>query len=238
MRAWTSSEERRPLVIAHRGGAGLAPENTLRAFRRASLLGVDAIELDVQLTRDRKVVVIHDERLERTTNGRGWVGECTLDQLRALDAGGEPPPLLAEVIAAVPATVGLNVEIKNGCYPYPGIVPLVLETLAPRAPETVLISCFDHEVLREVGRQWQGPIGALIGHLNVNLWAEMDLLNVRSIHPDLELCRPALIEEAHRRGLLVFPWTARTEEHLRLLGAAGVDGVITDRPDLMLSARR
>jgi glycerophosphoryl diester phosphodiesterase len=201
-------------------------------------LGVDAIELDVQLSRDGHVVVIHDERLERTTDGEGWVGEHTLAELRRLDAGGEPLPLLAEVLGVVPESVGLNVEFKNGCYPYPGLVGKTLAILEGRDPQGVLLSCFDHEVLAEAGRSgWEGPLGALVGHLNLDLWDELERLGVVSLHPDLSLCRPALIAEAHRRGLAVYPWTARTPLEHQLLVEAGVDGVITDRPDLYLSAR-
>lgn len=238
MERWKPGRLERPLVIAHRGGAGLAPENTLTAFRQAVKLGADAIELDVQLSRDGQVVVIHDERLERTTDGTGWVGDHTLAELRRLDAGGEPLPLLAEVLEVVPESVGLNVEFKNGCYPYPGLVEKTLSVLAKRDPDSVLLSCFDHQVLAEAGRSgWKGPLGALVGHLNLDLWDELARLGVVSLHPDLGLCRPALIAEAHRRGLAVFPWTARTPLEHQLLVEAGVDGVITDRPDLLLSSR-
>lgn len=103
----------RVLIIGHRGAAGLSPENTLPSFRRAWALGVNAVELDVHLVED-ELVVIHDDTLERTTNGQGPVAGRSLAALRGLDAGGGwPIPLLREVVAALPAGAGLNVELKG-----------------------------------------------------------------------------------------------------------------------------
>src|SRR5512135_624414 len=109
------------MVVAHRGSSGSAPENTLAAFRMAIDAGVDMIELDVRMTRDYHLVVHHDRRLERTTNGRGLVWEKTLQELKFLDAGswyaprfrGETIPTLREVMDMLPAHVGLNIEVKT-----------------------------------------------------------------------------------------------------------------------------
>ncbi len=110
-----------PLVVAHRGASGIAPENTLPAIDKALLAGADFIEIDVQLTRDRQVVLMHDETVDRTTNGKGKIGEMTADQVAGLDAGswfgaeftGTKVPLLEEVVAHIGGRTGLLIEIKK-----------------------------------------------------------------------------------------------------------------------------
>ena len=136
------------LLIGHRGAAGLEPENTLRSFQRAVELGVSAVELDVYLV-DGTVVVLHDETVDRTTNGKGTVASFALSALLALDAGqGEHIPTLEAVFAALPHEIGVNVELKG-----PGTAAAVLDTLARGSDDrAVLISSFHHDWLRDVRR--------------------------------------------------------------------------------------
>src|SRR5262249_34681489 len=130
------------LIIGHRGAAGLEPENTLRSFARAIEIGVDAIELDVYYV-DGHLVVIHDDTLERTTNGRGDVMAQSFDGLRRLDAGGgERIPTLDEVFATVPSGFTVNVELKG-----PGTAEPVARCIADNADVDALVSSFDHPEL-------------------------------------------------------------------------------------------
>ena len=129
-------------VIGHRGAAGLAPENTLASFAHAVGLGVDAVELDVHLSADGHLVVIHDERIDRTTNGNGKVADAPLAALRMLDAGaGERVPTLDEVLEAVPRHIAINIELKG-----PGTAaPVARAVAAYKRP--LLVSAFDHSEL-------------------------------------------------------------------------------------------
>ena len=156
--------DQKPLVIGHRGAAGLSPENTLPSFARAYELGVRAVELDVQVVED-ELVVIHDDTLDRTTNGTGPVADQPLAALRKLDAGGgEQIPTLAEVWRAAPAHVGVNVELKG-----PDTARPTLDWLAQIQPLSgqIMVSSFDHE---ELGRfAVDAPEGVVIAPL-FHLW--------------------------------------------------------------------
>src|SRR5436305_847299 len=138
---------KRFLVTGHRGAAGLEPENTLRSFRRACELGVDRIETDVRLTRDGRLVCVHDATVDRTTNGTGAVADMSFNQIRCLDAGqGERVPSLEEALAAVRGQAVLQIELKGEGTAAPTLQVLEAEQVAP--PE-VLISCFDSPRLEE-----------------------------------------------------------------------------------------
>lgn len=153
-------------ISAHRGAKGYAPENTMAAFRRAAELGADSVELDVHLTADDHIVVIHDEALDRTTNGTGYVRDHTWDEIRALDAGswfapdfaGERVPLLAEVLAwAREAAMPLSIEIKRptpafGRPPYPDFPRRVLELVREHRLTDVLFHSDDHASVLEIKR--------------------------------------------------------------------------------------
>ena len=145
--------------FAHRGFSGKYPENTMLAFRKALECGADGIEMDVQLTKDGELVVIHDERVDRTTNGTGYVRDYTLDELRKLDAsyiysdevGFQTIPTFDEYCQWVSGTpLVTNIELKTGVYPYPGIEDKVWPVLQRyHLEEKVIISSFNHEsVLR------------------------------------------------------------------------------------------
>lgn len=235
----TPALERRR-VIAHRGGARYAPENTLAAFAHGAAAGAEMLECDVQLTADGQVVVIHDETLERTTNGYGDVGTRTLAELRELDAGnGERIPTLQELIdLAREADVELLVELKSPAR-YPGLEEHVLSLLEGSSylDRTVLQS-FDWDSLRRV-RQLSplARLGALydVGALDVS-WPPAD---AEYVCPPAEmvLVNPGLVRQAHNEGRGVFVWMNAVESPLtyRFLASFGVDGLIVDDP---IAARR
>ncbi|MBN1992957.1 MAG: glycerophosphodiester phosphodiesterase [Anaerolineae bacterium] len=226
----------KPQLIAHRGGPAYAPENTLAAFRHAVALGVDWLELDVQMSQDGAVVVMHDETVERTTNGAGRVGDLSLAQIRALDAGnGKPPPTLAEVVTlAKAAGVGLLVEIKSPSL-YPGLEVKVEQMITEaNYVEQTIIQSFDHQALQTIHSLNPNiQLGALYG------WGD---LSVPGLQPgraawvcpmaEMVVFNPWLIQQAHNRGQQVFIWFGLIEHPLlmRFLLALGADGLIVDDP--------
>ncbi len=241
-----------PLLIAHRGGAGLAPENTLEAFTNAvERWGADILEMDVQSTRDGEIVVIHDATVDRTTEGAGAVGEMTWAELRELDAGhrfldpaGQPGyrsrgvriPLFREVLEAFPG-VRLNVEAKDD-RSAPGLVDLVLRH---GAQDRVLVAA-EWERNRRMVKGYPGPWGAsrrqlTLFHLLHRLpfggfyTPGCDALQVPEAHRGRRILTPRFIREAHRRKLPLHVWTVDDPDDMRRLLAWGVDGIQTDRPD-------
>lgn len=235
--------------VAHRGGAAEAPENTLAAFGNALAQGIYSWELDVQLTRDNALVVFHDETLDRTTNGQGPLARHTLAELQALDAGawfgprwrGERIPTLGDVIAlartAPDGGAHLLIEIKSP-HLYPGIERRLLAVLAAEQYiERVLIMSFAGRSLGEVRRL--APRLPLC-HLTVQA-AILPAVPARAdvLGPlwSVVAVNPSLIYLAHRAGRRVYPWTVNDPAAFRWLRLCGVDGIISDRPDLLCAAQ-
>ncbi len=237
-----------PLILAHRGAAKERPENTLAAFRRAIEVGADGVEFDVQRSKDGELVVIHDVRLERTTNGRGWVKDSTLAELRHLDAGRwfdpayqhEPIPLLREVLELVrPHVHVINVELKNTRFPYPGMEAQVVKVLKQcDVLDRTVISTYNLNSLRLVKTidptirtgvlyaiPWRSPIGKAM------------LSGADAIHPPRLAASRSLVRRAHRVGLRVWVWTVNRPKDFRQMMAYGVDAVITDHPRQMRALR-
>lgn len=228
-----------PQVVAHRGASGEAPENTLAAFRRALEIGVDAVELDVHLTSDGEVVVIHDHMLDRTTDGRGLVRDQTLEGMRLLDAGrwfgerfaGERVPTLVEALELL-LPVRVIVEVKNGPIYYPGIAARVVEAVRSAGHHSVTISSFDHPVLVELkaGAPEMDTavlyVGRPVEPISLALGAEANAL-----HPHWAFLTPELVGAAHTAGLRVEAWTVDDPLHIAHVVAMGPDGVMTNYPD-------
>lgn len=226
----------RPRVIAHRGGPKYGPENTLAAFAHAFAAGVTMAECDVHLTRDGETVIIHDETLERTTNGSGWVMDLTLAELKQLDAGnGERLPTLAELVElARPHNAELLIELKSP-HLYPGIEFKVLTELEDLGYlDHCILQSFDWDCVRRL-RQLKpsARLGALydVGNLDVS-WPPAD---AEFVCPPAEnvLLNPNLVRTAHGEGRGVFVWFSRGEAPwlYRYLRTFGVDGLIADDPD-------
>lgn len=222
-------------IVAHRGASAYEPENTLRAVRRALEMGADAVEVDVRLTRDGHIVVIHDATVDRTTDGRGAVAEMALSRLRGLDAGkGEHIPTLREVINVVGGEADLFVEIK-----VPGSEGKVLDVIRESGAEgTVTLVSFHHpSVLRARELEPRVRTGVILVSRPVTptslaLDAKADVLLPRYTHVDAEM-----VAEAHRCGLAVIPWTVDDPGQMRRLMALGVDGMATNRPDVLRRLR-
>jgi glycerophosphoryl diester phosphodiesterase len=215
------------VVIGHRGAAGLSPENTLPSFRRAWSLGVNAVELDVHAV-EGQLVVIHDETVDRTTNGSGPVAGCTLSELRSLDAGGGwPVPLLREVAAELPARVGLNIELKGR-----GTAEPAAAFAAENAEIDLLVSSFDHGELEQFhALAPRVAVAPLFDRWRDAAWAVAERVDARAINLARRAVSAARVNEAAKRGLAVFVYTVNdSAEAIRLI-RQGVRGVFTDYPD-------
>jgi len=221
------------LIIGHRGAAGLEPENTLRSFARAIELGVDAIELDLYCV-DGHLIVIHDDTLERTTNGRGKLSEISFDALRALDAGqGERIPTLREVFDLVDGRVAINVELKGR-----GTAEPLAELLAGRGPDDVLVSSFEHSELVRFHHIAAGVRTApLFGRASTRLFDIARDLDAWSINLSTKLAAGELPQRIAERGYRCLVYTVNDPATAKRLKAAGVDGIFTDFPDRMQTLR-
>jgi len=231
-------------IIAHRGASGYAPENTMAAFQKAVDMGVHGIELDVQMSRDNEIVVIHDYKVNRTTNGLGKVRQHTLEELRVLDAGtwfdvsfkDEQVVTLEDVFKKMPSDLMINVEIKNQSKIKDEIAEKLV-TLIQKfdRQEKVIISSFDHTVLKEVYDLAPNiRLGVLLYASLVEPWRyinRMDM-NIHSIHCALEYTDETFIKESQSRGFKVYVYTVNESMDAKYLKESGVDGIITNYPDI------
>ncbi len=230
------------LRIAHRGASASAPEHTRPAFERALTHGVDMIELDVQLSRDHALVVIHDRDLERTTTGTGKVRERSLAELKSFDTGGwfdprfagEPILTLNEVIDVVGTSARLNVEVKAPEEDLPALATTLTRTLRSRGLlDTTIISCFEPAALAVVrARDDAAQLGLLWQRVDFSeAWDWARRLHAVSVHPHWMLVSVDLVHAAHARGLDVFTWTVNDVRIMRALVRQGVNGIISDYPE-------
>ena len=224
------SDPDRVEVIAHRGASAHAPENTLESFALALRLGADRVELDIRATADGVPVVVHDPTLERTTGVARAVADVTAAELRALPAAVRPPTL-DDVLDAFGAGARYLIEVKR--------IPVetesvVLDALSARGlGHHAAIQSFDHLLLRRLRRRDPALSLAALFRPGADLRSGLRLVApfVDGIGPVAAQIDPGLMHEAHGRGLLVRPWTVNDSREMQRLLAAGVDGIITDRPE-------
>lgn len=237
-------------ILGHRGASAEAPENTMSAFELAAQMGADGLELDVHLAADGRVVVIHDDTVDRTSNGTGAVREMTFAQLRELDASmgkqgfsGAQIPTLEEVYKFLqPTGLIVNVELKENAYDHGFlIIPEVLE-LEERYGMTgrVIYSSFNHYLLREMKDHSANiPTAILYSAALVDVWQYAAQVPADGIHPHFAaLADRKLVARCHAAGQAVRPWTVNEERDLRGMFHLGVDAVITNFPDLALRLRQ
>lgn len=233
------------LVYAHRGASGYAPENTMEAFKKAVKLGSRGIECDVQMTKDGRLVVCHDETVDRTTNGKGFIKDFTFEELRKLDAGswfgkefkGEKIPLLSELLELVKETgLLLNIEIKSGIVLYPGIEEKVLSEIeAFGLQNKVIISSFNHYSVNRVKQLLPSvKTGILYMEGLFEPWNYMRAVGCECAHPFHMALIPEIAREIKNRGFRINVFTVDDPEHAVKLAAMGVDGIITNYPDKMV----
>jgi glycerophosphoryl diester phosphodiesterase len=224
------------IVVGHRGAAGLEPENTLRGFRRALDLGVDFVECDVHLTRDRRLAIIHDERVDRTTDGHGAVAELTLEELRRLDAGmGERIPTLEEVLDVMRGHARILIELKGA-----NTEEAALETVRDaRMASEVIFTSFHLDRIRRI-RELDPTLttGAIFSQPPPDACARATAAGARTMGVQHRNLTPILVQEAHDRGLILRAWNPDTEPEIEAMVDLGVDGIGSNRPDLLLAVLR
>ncbi len=256
-----------PAVFAHRGGAGLWPENTLFAFRRAWEMGVDVLELDVHGTRDGYIVVIHDPTVDRTTNGTGAVREMTLAEVQALDAGywftpdggqtypyrgqGIRIPTLEEVFDALP-DARFNIEVKSNDPPIVAALANLIERKG--MTDKVIVGSFRQEIVDEL-RQRLPNVATFASREEIqSFWVFHTLGLSRAWRPvpdtlqvpteytvqgvRLTVVSPRFVRSAHALGVRVDVWTINDPDEMARLLDMGVDGIMTDYPDRLLELLR
>ena len=221
-----------PKIIAHRGASARVPENTLAAFQLALDLQADGIELDVMLTRDKKVVVIHDDTVDRTTNGSGWIADMTLEEIQALDAGGgEKVPLLSDVLDQFGGKFLINIELKNYTSIFDSL-PLEVSKLINtyNLVEDVLISSFNPFNLPRV-RSWmpEARLGLITQPGQAQRWI-WRFFEYSSLHPHFSDVDTLLVSALHARDRQVNVWTVDDPQELQRLVNLDVDGIITNDP--------
>lgn len=213
--------------IAHRGFAGVHPENTIPAVEAAVKAGADAVEVDVRRCATGELVVIHDRTVDRVTDAAGSVAELSLAELRSLRVlhshGGIPT--LDSVYHAVPAERAINIELKER-----GIAGDALD-IADGYDNPTLVSSFEEDAIREARASRATSLAYLVARDTGGQLDRARRLGVDAIHPRVELCTPAFVEAAHDEGLAVNAWTVTSREDAATLAAAGVDGLIADAPD-------
>src|SRR5256884_4490996 len=233
------------LVIAHRGASGSAPENTLAAFRKAVALGATFIETDLQLSRDARFVAIHDGTVNRTTNGQGKVHDLSLADLRKLDAGswfgseyaGERIPTLEEILEfSKKQDVVFYLELKPGGS-WGGEHALIGALReSGEIPRTVVIS-FDAAIVLSLRKiEPMLMTGLLYDGQIANPLEKAVAIGARQLVVRGDLVTPALLAEAQKKDLQVVCWTVNHPAHMRMLAAAGVDGIMSDYPDRLVAA--
>lgn len=247
-----------PVSFAHRGASASAPENTLEAFRLGVEAGAGGLEMDAHLTRDGEVVVIHDDTVDRTTNGSGFVREKTLKELRSLDAGyrfspdgesypyrgkGLRVPTLREVYERFPET-SINVELKEA---QPGIQERTFRIIEEfGAGERTLVAAADHSIVRRFRAVSGGRVSTAASRLEISIFyfaskvhlekfipIGYEALQVPPEHRGLQIVTPRFIRAARSRGVRVDVWTINDAKEMERLLDLGVDVIMTDRPEVL-----
>ncbi|MDD4358358.1 MAG: glycerophosphodiester phosphodiesterase family protein [Candidatus Pacebacteria bacterium] len=220
------------IVIGHRGARGIRPENTLSSFKEA-LKYVKAVELDVYICKTGEVVVIHDDTVDRTTNGHGRVEEMTFEDLKKLDQGmGERIPTLREVLDLINKRAIVSIELK-GKGTASAIKDIISEYLSKGwKEENFAVSSFDHEELEKFHHLCHSiRTGVLIEDDESDYIGIAKRINAFSINPPLKMVDEGFIKRVHESGFKVFVWTVNEKKDAERLKQFGVDGIITDYPN-------
>ncbi len=239
-----------PVIFAHRGASAHAPENTIAAFELAIAQQADAVELDVKLSADGRVIVIHDSTVDRTTNGHGKVEDMTLAELKSLDAGsfrgkefaGEKIPTLDEVFESVGNRIFINIELKNHKRHGEDLVQDVCMLVKKhQMQKCVMFSSFFPDALYKAHSYLPNvPRGLLALNGVLGVWARsfgFSFGKYDALHPNLQSTTPEEVVRVHRLKRRVHVYTVNKEEDMRRLFKWGVDGIFTDDPQLAVKVR-
>lgn len=247
----SGQQQSEPHIIAHRGAPLVAPENTLASFRAAIAMKIDVLEIDLRATKDDHFVVMHDATVNRTTSGKGKVAEKTLSELRTLDAGswfdarfvGEKIPTLEEVLALLDSSLLLIAELKGSSDDGSVEAQLVQKIVESGKQRHIILKSFEMEVIEhfknlapDIPRlfvyAFRIPWMHLIVGTGVSAGSVFDV-DAEYLQPHYLLLSSSFVEEAHRRGYKVVAWGVDDEKTMRKAIGFGVDGIETDRPDLL-----
>lgn len=238
--------------IAHRGASGYAPENTFAAYFLALKMKADYLEIDVQMSRDGELVLIHDKTVERTTDGNGLVSEKTLHELKELDAGGwfseefknERIPTLPEVFATFRTKVGFLIELK---YPslYPGVeekLARTLESFRLAESDKIIVQSFDEKAVQRIKKRLPKiSVGVLVKY---SIWgissAKLKEISAYAtyVNPNRSLITKKLVKRIHKNGMKVTPYAVYRKKTIQSFYNLGVDGIICDYPDLVAETQK
>jgi glycerophosphoryl diester phosphodiesterase len=240
-----------PLILCHRGAKNYAPENTMAAFKTALELGADGFELDTQLTSDSHVVVFHDKTVDRTTNGHGKLSKLTLADIRKLEAGssfsekfrGEKIPTLDEVFETFSKRAVINVELKNFSTPFDTLAEKVCDAVRRHGMQkNVLFSSFLPWNLKKAARILPDvPRGLITIKGRWGVWGRSFGFNFGdydALHPNLDDVTAQQVQRVHKLKRKINVWVVNNEDDLRRMFIWGVDGILTDDPQLALRVTR
>jgi glycerophosphoryl diester phosphodiesterase len=233
------------VIYAHRGASGSAPENTMGAFRKALWLGSHGIECDVQMTKDGKLVICHDELLDRTTNGKGFIKDKTFKQIMALDAGrwfgaeyaGERVPLLEELLEFIKQSgMYLNIELKTGIVQYDGIEEKVVDMVKSYGLlGKTIFSSFNHYSVYEIKHKFPKAFtGALYMEGLYKPWEYLKSIKCDCAHIFYMVAQPMITEGLLQNGYTVNAFTVDDLNTAEMLVKSGVEGIITNYPERMI----
>ena len=245
-----SENNLQPKIIAHRGGAKLAPENTLAAFKNAISIGVDMIEIDVHLSKDSNIIVIHDATLNRTTDGTGEIKNLSLAEIKNYDAGSwfskdfdnEKVPTLSEVLETINGKVVLLIEIKDGDERYPGLEKKIVEAVKNHdAVKWVIIQSFNKNSIIRIkkiypelvtfylsGKTFDQFYSEILEKMKSNEKIEKQFDGIAASHSLLDANKVVIL---HKADFKVFTYTVNKPQEMKNNIDIGVDGIITDSPD-------
>ena len=229
------------VIYGHRGASGDKPENTLLAFEEAVYQKADGVELDIQYTKDRQIVVVHDENLGRTVQGEGWIKDYTLSELKAMnfnlthpECGRAEIPTMEEVFDLLQDTpLSINIELKTSIFDYEGIEEDIVKMTHDKGFENrVIYSSFNHySIMRLKEIDPTAKTAFLYMDTPIDFVAYASKYHIDAIHPALYNVRiPGVVKEAHEKGMDVNVWTVNSEMEMELCDAFGIDGVITNYP--------
>ena len=235
-----------PYVLGHRGAAGYYPENTLLSFSKALEMGADGVELDVQMSADGELIIMHDETLDRTTDGHGFVKDMTFEELRKLNAAVKHPeagycqiPTLKEVLQLIRDNHKIvNIEIKSGVFDYPGIVDKVMALVREMEMEdSVIYSSFNHySCLRVHELDPDAYVGLLYADRFIDTEEYVKKHGGNALHPAIYfLLNPETVRKAAELGLDINVWTVDEIPHLHMACQMHLTTIITNYPDRALS---
>lgn len=245
MNRWRRNKgEKYALLLGHRGAMGLAPENTVTSIKMALEYNVDLFEIDVHLSNDKKIIVMHDEKVDRTTTGTGYISQLSSKYIKSLDAGmkfserfkGERVPFLEEIFELMKYNhVLLNIEIKNGPVFYKGIEKQVIQLIDRyNYYERIIISSFDHYTLKTVKEINKNIYTGLLYGCNIlNFEEYVEKLQVAAVHPHYHWVTKELIKKMHKRNIAVNTWVVNDPQEYKKFSRMGVDSIGTNFPDRM-----